>query len=561
MAVEQNVIHTKSILSSIKEYASEHGYPLTKLDFTVMGVQTYFKTCNFEAFIKFHDGYKEEYNSKEKLIKDHTLFLQIYKIKVHPKTKKKIHLVYRIEKGEFSTYPIIVISPESRLPLDEISAQDMLKLVYTELNKIKAKHKMMVNLFSSCMVKDLKKFIHDIYTNGFTEETSILLFEGIDPEIAEPSKVLNHYLDKTEKLDNKDVPEVEESELIITYVKPIYGKAGLNAYGQRIEHGSTNNLAKIEYQIDTETIDVKEDPLEIKYYSKKRGFVSIQKNKLSISNKIVLETFKRSQGRLTKKEENEVSVVISQTDVTQDGLGEGAELISESVHITGHMGAKSRVEGKDVVIDGATHNEAFVTARTAKINRHKGTLRCHKAEINSLEGGTVYATHVTVNAALGGQICAEHVTVKSVKHNLKVFASKSITIERILGEDNHFVIDYRKLPIAQSKLHFLNEEYEDIHEKLENAKKHSPQNAPALKDELNKKTEEINAIKLCHYDAVVTIMAPVNGLNIIEFVLPEIKQSLIYRTVDAKTFEPFSIHKSEDKIILEPVGVELYLPD
>ena len=56
-------------------------------------------------------------------------------------------------------------------------------------------------------------------------------------------------------------------------------------------------------------------------------------------------------------------------------------------------------------------------------------------------------------------------------------------------------------------------------------------------------------------------MAPVDGLNIIEFVIPEIKQSLIYRTVDPKTFEPFTIHQSEDKIVLEPVGVELYLPD
>jgi len=287
VAIEKDIIHTKSILSSIKEYASEQGYALTKLDFTLVGVQTYFKTCNFEAFIKFHEGYKEEYSSKTKLIKDHTRFLQIYKIRVHPKTKKKIHLVYRIEKGEFSTYPIMIISPESRLPLGEISAQDMLKLLHTELNKIKAKNKMMVNLFSNCMIKDLKKFVHTIYTKGFTDEESILLFEGIDPEVAEPSKVINHYLDKTEKLDNKNVPEVEESELIITYVKPIYGKAGLNAFGQRIEHGNTNNLAKIEYQIDAETIDVKENELEIKYYSKKRGFVSTLKNKLPISNKIV----------------------------------------------------------------------------------------------------------------------------------------------------------------------------------------------------------------------------------------------------------------------------------
>ncbi len=326
-------------------------------------------------------------------------------------------------------------------------------------------------------------------------------------------------------------------------------------WGKRIAHGNSNNLAKIEYQIDTDTISVQENKSEIRYYSKRRGFVSILNNTLSISNKIVVENINRVEGKLTKKEENQVSVVISQTDVTRDGVGEGVELISESIHITGHMGAKSSIEAKDVLIDGATHNTAFVTARSAKINRHKGTLRCHKAEINSLEGGTVYATHVKINTALGGQVCAEHVTIKSLKHNLKVFASKSITIERILGEDNHFIIDYRKLPILQSRLQFLNEELEEILWKYEDAKKHSPNKVAELKEEVIKKENEIKEIKLSHYDAVITIMAPIDGLNTIEFSLPEKQTSLIYRTKVNKTFEPFYIHQSGDKIILEPVDV------
>ena len=556
MAASKEVVHTKSTLAAVKEYATEHGYPYEKLDYTLLGLQTYFKTCNHQAFVKFHDAYKVEYKSPDKLIKDNARFLQIYKIKIHPRKKKKIHLVHRIEKGEFNTYPIMIISPDSTLPLLEIGEQEMLKLLYTEINKIKSKHKMMVNLFSECMVKDLRSFVNKIYQHGFTQEESILLFEGIDPEISEPSKVINHYL---EKHKGEKVTEVEDSELIITYVKPKYGKAGLNALGQRIDHGTTNNLAKIEYQIDKASISVQDDETEIRYYSKKRGFVSTLKNRLSLSNTIILEGINRVEGKVTKKEENEVAVVISQTDVTRDGVGEGVELVSESIHITGHMGAKSSIEAKDVEIEGATHNEAFVTARTAKINRHKGTLRCHKAEINSLEGGTVYATHATINAALGGQICAEHVTVKSLKHNLKVFASKSITIERILGEDNHFVIDYRKLPVLQSKLQYLTEEHDEIAWKYEDAKKHSPDKLDALKAELDKKESEIDEIKLCHFDAVITIMAPVNGLNTIEFAIPEQQTSLIYRTKEAKTFEPFSVRQYEDKLVLEPVGVEITL--
>jgi len=547
-------LNTKSILASVKEYANDHNYDLATLDFTLLGLQTYFKTCHLDTFVKFHDDYKKEYVTPTKIINDHAHFVQIYKIKIHPKVKTKLELIYRLELGEFSTYPILVISTDSILPLNDVTANEMLKLLYAQCNKIKAQNKMLVNLFSSCLLKDLKSFVTKIYKNGFHTEESILLFEGIDPVISEPSKVINHYIKKGQK-----VSEVEASELIISYIKPIYGDSGLNAMGQRIAHGDTNNLAKIEYQIDKKNINIQEDKTQIKYYSKHKGFVSTVNNLLSISNKIVVEDIKRSEAKLTKKEENQVSIVISQTDVTRDGLGEGVELVSESVHITGHMGSKASIEAKDVLIDGATHNSSFVTSRNAKINRHKGTLRCHKAEINSLEGGTVYATHVKVNAALGGQICAEHVTIKTLKHNLKVFASKSITIERILGEDNHFVIDYRKLPVIQSKLQYLNEELEEAQWKYEDAKKHSKEKLPELQEIVEKKESDIKEIKLSHYDAVITIMAPVDGLNTIEFSIPEKQTSLIYRTKEAKSFEPFSVQQDEEKITLQPVGISIDL--
>ncbi|PHR54915.1 MAG: hypothetical protein COA44_12000 [Arcobacter sp.] len=549
---KDTILNTKNILATLKEYATTHNYDLKSLDFSLLGLQTYIKTCHMETFVKFHEDYKKKYSQASALINDHVRFIQIYKIKLHKKKKSNFELIYRLELGEFSTHPILLIATDSTFPLNEVTASEMLKLLYTECNKIKAQNKMLVNQFSSCLIKDLKAFVSKIYKNGFTNEESILLFEGIDPLISEPSKVINHYKKKGQK-----VSEVEASDLIITYVKPVYGDAGLNAMGQIISHGTTNNLAKIEYQIDTKNINVQDSKMQIKYYSKSKGFVSTLKNTLSISNKIIVEDIKRVEAKLTKKEENQVSIVISQSDVTRDGIGEGVELVSESVHITGHMGAKASIEAKEVVIDGATHHTSFVTSKSAKINRHKGTLRCHKAEINSLEGGTVYATYVTINAALGGQVCAEHVTIKTIKHNLKVFASKSITIERILGEDNHFVIDYRKLPVIQSKLQYLNQELEDARWKYEDAKKHSQDKLPELKKIVDTKEASIKEIKLSHYDAVITIMAPVDGLNTIEFAIPEKQTSLIYRTKEPKSFEPFSVKQKDDKITLEPVGISI----
>lgn len=554
MAIKETTINTKSIVNSLEEYAEKINVSPEKLDFTLLGLQSYFKTCHLDSFVKFHDDYKKEYSTPAKIINDYARFIQMYKIKIHEKTEQNFHLEYRIEFGEFSTYPILIISTDSLLPINDLNEKEMLKLLYTECNKIKAKHKMLVNLFSACLVKDLKSFVAKIYKDGFSSEESILLFEGIDPVVSQPSMVVNHFQKKGQK-----VAEVEDSEVVITYIKPIYGEPGLNAMGQRIAHGGSSNLAKIEYQIDTQNIRVQENQTQIQYYSKKRGFVSTLNNILTISNKIVVENIKRVEQKLTKKEENKVAIVISQTDVTRDGIGEGVELVSESVHITGHMGAKSSIEAKDVLIDGATHNHSFVTSKNAKINRHKGTLRCHKAEINSLEGGTVYATNVTINAALGGQVCAEHVTIKTLKHNLKVFATKSITIERILGEDNHFIIDYRKLPVVQSKLQFLNEELEEAKWKYEDAKKHSTEKLPSLKDVVDAKEQAIKEIKFSHLDAVITIMAPVDGLNTIEFAVPDKQTSLIYRTKEAKTFEPFYLRQNDNKLILEPVDIHIEL--
>lgn len=553
-----STLNTRNVNLALEEYANTHNYPLEKLDFTLLGVQSYIKTCHLESFVKFHDAYKKEYESETKIIKDNAQFLQIYKITIHEKKKKNIQLKYRIESGEFYTYPICILSTDSILPIAELNEHEMLKLLYSEINKIKVKHKILINIFSSCLIKDLKSFVTDLYKNGFSKDVPILLFEGIDPEVSKPSEVIYNYKEKSTNRDEK-VTEVEGSELIITYLKPIYGEAGLNAHGQRISQGNSKNTAKLEYQIDNNTINVQDSATFIKYYSKKRGFVSILNNTLSISNKIVLENIKRSEGKLTQKEENEVSVVISQTDVTKDSVGEGVELISENIHITGHTGAHSNIEAKEVTIDGATHQDSFVTAKMANINRHKGTLRCHTAKINSLEGGTIYATHVTVNTALGGSIYAENVTIKSIKHNLKVFASKSITIERVLGEDNYFTIDYRKLPVLQSKLRFLQDELDDLKWKYEDSLKHSPEKRQGLKEEIDNKEAEINEIKLSHYDAVVTIMAPVNGLNTIEYKIAEKQQSIIYRTKEAKTFAPFSIRKEDDKITLDPVNISIDL--
>ena len=70
-------------------------------------------------------------------------------------------------------------------------------------------------------------------------------------------------------------------------------------------------------------------------------------------------------------------------------------------------------------VDGATHKDSKQFAKSANINRHKGTLRCSAANISLLEGGVVHATTVNIDSSLGGTVYAQDVTISNVKHNLK----------------------------------------------------------------------------------------------------------------------------------------------
>ena len=65
------------------------------------------------------------------------------------------------------------------------------------------------------------------------------------------------------------------------------------------------------------------------------------------------------------------------------------------------------------------------------------------------------------NARLtGGTIYAENVTVDHVKNNLKIYASNSITIKHVSGEDNFFKINYKDIPTLNSKYNFIEKEIE-----------------------------------------------------------------------------------------------------
>lgn len=552
--IKNKVIKTKDIQKSMAIYAADNLTALEECTFIINKVDTYVKESATGEFILVAKNILDQYLDKDKILNEHIEFNQVYTITAKKLANNGLKLNYEIVLGDNATHPKITIKSDSKIPYKNYAPKDMLLLLYSELNKIKASNSILVNIFDDVMKKTLKAFVKHIYAGKFTKNIRIPLFNGIAAVVTRESKLVYWFKEK----DNQNqIIEVEDNELLIEFKKPIFGKNGLNGYGKEVNSGSANNNDDLEATIDKESIKIEENEKSKLYKSTKRGYVHFDGNSLSVDNKIRMSKISRNQTSLASEEENNVEVMISQNDTTKDSIGEGVELVSETIHINGHVGAKSTLEAINLKIDGATHQDSKQFAKYADVNRHKGTLRCHEAKIKLLEGGEIHATKVDIEACLGGSIFAQDITIGLVKSNLKVYASNSITVKLVSGEDNLFKINYRDIPILSSKTNLINSDIENLKFKLEGALRHSQTKVPHIKQEIKSLKNEQNIIETSHMDAKISIERPFSGLNNIVFVIDN-ENEIKFKT-EALAYTPFYLEIEEDKITLIPTDKSISL--
>ncbi len=548
------VIKTKDIQKSLAKYAADNSLTVQECTFSINKVETYVKESATDEFILIAKDILSQYADKERILNEHIEFNQVYTITAKKFKNNGLNLNYEIILGDNATHPKITIKSDSKIPNKKYPPKDLLVLLYTELNKIKASNSILVNIFDEEMKKTLKLFVKYIYAGKFVKSIRIPLFNGIEAVVTRESKLIYWF---KEKNTQNQIIEVEDDELLIEYKKPIFGKNGFDAYGKEVSGGYGKNSDDLEATIDKQSIKIEENEKSKLYKSSRRGYIHFDGNSLSVDNKIRMSKISRNQTTLASEEENNVEVMISQNDTTKDSIGEGVELISETIHINGHVGAKSTVEAINLKIDGATHHDSKQFAKYADIHRHKGKLRCHEAKIKLLEGGEVHASKVNIEACLGGSIFAQDVTIGLVKSNLKVYASNSITIRIVSGEDNLFKINYRDIPILSSKINFIDADIENLKFKLEEAQRHSQTKIPNIKKEIASLKKQHDTIENSYIDAKISIEKPLQGLNNIVFVIDD-DNEIKFKT-EAQTYTPFYLEITEDKITLHPTNKSISL--
>ena len=554
--IENTIIKTKDIKNAMINYASDNFTPLNECDFKIHKIATYLKTSLDDEFSLFNEDINEHYKDEDTIINNHVELQQVYTIVAMKPTNIEIELKYSLEMGDFDCNPKLIIHPDSHILYKTHKPKEIFKLLFQEVNKIKAKNGILINVFDKKMLQNLKAFTKHLYQGKFTKKIRIPLFEGIEPEVSKAGKLILWFKHKDSEQKHQII-EVEKDELLVEYKKPMYGKGGFNSHGKQLDKDYFHNADDLQTPIDDKSVYIEENDTKKLYKSKVKGFVHFNETILRVDNKVKMTKLSRVESSLAKEESNNIEVHISQNDTTKDSIGEGVELTSETIHVNGHIGANSILEAINMQIDGATHQDSTQFARVAKINRHKGTLRCHEAKIALLEGGTVHATNVEIEACLGGIVYAQNVTIGHVKSNLKVYASKSITIRLVSGEDNIFKINYKDIPILCSKIDLIEEDINELKYSLEEAQRHNKSQVKEIEDQIEKFKVEINNIKKSSSKGIITIEKPLKGLNNIIFTL-ENDEEIIYKT-DAKSYTPFYLEIFEDKITLQPVNTSIFL--
>lgn len=543
---------TKNISATINKFAAESNTSPLDLSFNLNGVETYIKTVSDDSFVLYPKDIHNYFTDHDKMINEHVRIKQLYTITVTDTPKKIVKLNYNIEFSNNNISPAIIIHPDSQILYKKYKPKEIYMLLLKELNNIKAINKILINIFDEAMKKKLKAFVKYLYGGRFVKKVRIPLFSGLEPEIRRSSKLVMRFLQKER---THQVIEVDEGEVLVDFIKPIFGKNGMNAFGEIVNNIYLKNSEDLKCNVDEKSIEIVENDDKKIYKSRLKGYVHFDENNFYVDNKIKMRHLSRVQDSVAKDEANNIEVIISQNDTSLDSLGEGVELTSETIHINGHVGAKSSLRAVNLIIDGATHKDSTQEAKFATINRHKGRLRCHSAKIALLEGGEVHATDVEIENSLGGTVYAENVTIEHVKSNLKVYASNSITIKRVSGEDNLFKINYKDIPTLNSRYNFVTKEMEDLKYKLQGALKHSPAEVPQLKEKIDElKTEQdkiVNGVK----HAKISVKESFRGINTITFMLLN-GEELTYKTQE-QAYEPFYLIESDNYITLHPTNKKI----
>jgi flagellar assembly FapA-like protein len=603
---------TNNVPRELLRIAAQNSIPISRLYIDINKVETFHKDAN-KNLVEISTHELNRYAEEDSLRDNSIDFEQQYDIEVKPYYRGYPFekMISAIEFEENDTLAYFVIKKGAKLNYYDDLYEDFLDYITEQ----KLRSNIMLYLFDTDYqdsIRGLVDVIEQIKTITFKEDKKILVSEGIDA-----IKSVNSDISMTIEENNDVGAEDNEGkvnyanrgfllsciagEQLFEFIKPQQGEHGRNCRGKIIEVAVVNIDAKPTFTVE-DGIEVQDSYENIKYLSTKSGYLVKKGNQYDVSNSIDVDEISfKTTGTINSDLDSEISINVVKNDPLEDAIEEGMHVRVQKLKIKGSVGPNTKIEARDIFIDGQTHDESFIKCVNANISLHKGKVVARKVIVETLEGGEIIADTAIVKNAMRGKIRAKTIEIEMLGSHVIMEASGYIQIQRVRGEENRFILDptvdsgfntsknddKAYLQKTEDELKTLIKEFKDITIKVKNSLEPCEKIKAAIINSKNKgeeiSTGLIQKFKQCkvlkvHYkkkkekveykkeqynklkeklgnsgpnifDAKITLSEPLRGYNHIAYILSNPEREIELNTNDSMNKKIFQLEEDEDGVL------------
>lgn len=445
-------VTTHNILDELQRIAKKNALPISKLYIDVNSVTTFAKISN-SGLVEISDDTLDRYKEETSLRDSNIEFHQEYNVDIQSiyKNYPFEDMNCEIEFEQNDTLAYLVIKQGSRLKYYDGLYEDFLD--YITEQKLRAN--IMLYLFDVDYQKSIKEFvdvIQQIKSITFKEDKKILVSKGLDEIKSITAQVIMNIEENNRVGDEDSSGKVDyanrgfllscaEGEQLFEFIKPQQGECGRTCKGEIIEVETINLDEKPTFTIE-DGIELQDSFENIKYLSNKSGYLVKHGNQYDVSNSIdVNEISFKTTGTINSDLDSEISINVIKDDPLEDAIEEGMHVKVKKLSVKGNIGPNTKIETRNIVINGQTHADSFIKCVTAHIGQHRGKIIGREVEVKALEGGEIIADIAIVKNAIRGKIRAKTIEIGMLGSHVTMEASQYIQIEMVHGEENIFIID------------------------------------------------------------------------------------------------------------------------
>ncbi len=450
-SVANVIVRTGNVAKELMSTAANYKVSVKTLDFRLLDTQTFIRTLS--------DGDEWiEVGEQEIADIDESMYLnpkfeikQIYEIEIFTIALTDVQdaLDVSIAGNSTLTNIYLTIKKGSRATYSE-----NFEIIFFELiKKKKLRANLMIEIFDSMMRSNLLDMLSKIRVYGeytFDEQERYIIASGFEPIATVNDKLILHYDKKYQAVDQGGrinyakrgyIASIVENGLLIEYIKPIKGTIGRNVRGEILlpKEPIVRNEPTF---IWTDNIVRNDLEKTIEFRAKTGGYVTLEGGMYDIKSEMdVSEISFRSTGSIDTDLGADVLINVKEKDSLKDAIGMGMAVTVHTINVEGSVGQDAKIMAQKATIEGQVHSSAMVSADELIVNILKGKAYGREVHVSRLEQGEIEGDKVFVGQAVGGRIRAREVVIELLGSHVKITASKSIEIKKLIGGENVFTID------------------------------------------------------------------------------------------------------------------------